>query len=285
MLETQVMSTIDVMDPAADPAEAALLRSDGQGSLVMIPLVAKGETIGLVELYGFAAVRLEARRVDLARAMANEAAMAMSNAQLYETTRNLADRDPLTGFYNHRYLHERLGEEILRSQRTHAPLSLLMIDLDDFKLVNDTLGHLFGDDVLRWTAEQIRAQLRGSDVAARYGGDEFAVILPDTPAAGAHEVGERIVTALRDHPYLGAGRGPVTVGASVGVASFPDDGRAAQALIAGADAALYRVKESGGHGVEGRVRRRLAGPPPPAAHGPGRPSGRAAGDGTARGTA
>ena len=190
--------------------------------------------------------------------MANEAAMALANAQLYETTRALADRDPLTGFFNHRYLHERLGEEILRAQRSQAPLSVLMIDLDDFKLVNDTLGHLFGDEVLRWAAEQIRAALRGSDVPARYGGDEFAVLLPDTPGGGAREVGERIVAALRDHPYRGEGRGPVAVGASIGLASFPADGHTAQALIAGADAALYRVKRDGGRGVQGRVNRRPA---------------------------
>ena len=258
VLETQALATIDTFDPAADPAEVALLRRDGQRALVMIPLVAKGETIGLVELCFVGPLHLEARRLDLVRAMANEAAMALGNAQLYETTRALADRDPLTGFFNHRYLHERLGEEILRAQRSGAPLALLMIDLDDFKLVNDTLGHLFGDEVLRWAAEQIRAALRGSDVAARYGGDEFAVILPDTPAAGAREVGERIVAALHDRPYQAEGRGPVPVGASVGVASFPADGRSAQALIAGADAALYRVKGFGGRGVEGRVRRRLA---------------------------
>ena len=226
----------------------------------MIPLVAKGETVGLVELCFVGPLHLEARRLDLVRAMANEAAMALGNAQLYETTRALADRDPLTGFFNHRYLHERLGEEILRAQRSGTPLALLMIDLDDFKLVNDTLGHLFGDEVLRWSAEQIRGALRGSDVAARYGGDEFAVILPDTSADGAREVGERIVAALRDHPYQAEGRGPVPVGASVGVAAFPADGRSAQALIAGADAALYRVKGSGGRGVQGRVQRRLAPP-------------------------
>ena len=258
VLETQTISMIDTFDPAADPAEVALLRRDGQRALVMIPLVAKGETIGLVELCFVGPLHLEARRLDLVRAMANEAAMALGNAQLYETTRALADRDPLTGFFNHRYLHERLGEEILRARRSGAPLAVLMIDLDDFKLVNDTLGHIFGDEVLRWAAEQIRAALRGSDVAARYGGDEFAVILPDTPAAGAREVGERIVAALRDRPYQAEGRGPVSVGASVGIASFPADGRTAPALIAGADAALYRVKESGGRGVQGRVRRRLA---------------------------
>jgi diguanylate cyclase (GGDEF)-like protein len=259
VLEMQTMATVDTADPTADPAEVALLEREGQHALVMLPLVAKGETIGLVELAFVGPLHLDPRRLDLARAMANEAAMALGNAQLYEATRALADRDPLTGFYNHRFLHERLGEEILRARRSGAPLSMLMIDLDDFKLVNDTLGHLFGDEVLRWTAEQIRAQLRGSDVPARYGGDEFAVILPDTPAAGAREVGERIVTALRDRPYRAEGRAPVPVGASIGVAAFPADGRAPRDLIAGADAALYRVKERGGQGVEGRLRRRLRG--------------------------
>ncbi len=259
VLETQAPSVVDVNDPNADADEVALLRRDGHGALVMLPLVAKGETLGLVELLAARPLAMEGRRLDLARAMANEAAMALGNARLYETARALADRDPLTGFYNHRFLHERLGEEILRAQRAGTPLALLMIDLDDFKLVNDTLGHLFGDDVLRWAAGQIRAVLRGSDVAARYGGDEFAVVLPDTPAEGAREVGERIVAALQDRPYAASGRGPVPVGASVGVASFPSDGRTAQALIAGADAALYRVKRAGGSGVDGRVRRRLAG--------------------------
>jgi diguanylate cyclase (GGDEF)-like protein len=257
VLEAQVPAFVHVDDPIADAAEVALLRRDGHVALAMLPLVAKGETTGLVELLAGRPLAMEGRRLDLARAMANEAAMALGNARLYETARALADRDPLTGFFNHRFLHERLGHEILRAQRTGAPLALLMVDLDEFKLVNDTLGHLFGDDVLRWAATQIRGVLRASDIAARYGGDEFAVILPDTPAAGGHEVGERIVAALREPPQAQDGRGLVPVGASVGVAAFPADGRTAATLIAAADAALYRVKRAGGGGVEGRVRRRL----------------------------
>jgi diguanylate cyclase (GGDEF)-like protein len=259
-VETQALVTVDAEDPAADPAEVALLRRDGMRTLVMLPLVVKGESIGLVELSGRDVLRVDSRHADLARAMANEAAMALANAQLYETARALADRDPLTGFYNHRFLHERLGEEILRARRAGSPLALLMVDLDDFKMVNDTLGHLFGDEVLRWTAEQMRSQLRGSDVPARYGGDEFAVILPDTAATGAREVGERLVAALRERPFRTEGRGPVPISASIGVATFPVDGLAARDLIAGADAALYRVKKRGGRGVEGRLRRRLADP-------------------------
>jgi diguanylate cyclase (GGDEF)-like protein len=179
--------------------------------------------------------------------MANEAAMALENARLYEEARNLADRDPLTGFYNHRFLHERLGEEVVRTQRGRRPLSVLMLDVDDFKLVNDTFGHLFGDRVLTWTAELIRSTLRASDVPARYGGDEFAIILPETDADEATRAAERILEAFRDNAFVGEQRGPVPIGASIGVATYPADGRTATELIAAADKALYRVKREGGH--------------------------------------
>ena len=165
----------------------------------MLPLVAKGQSIGLVELV---CERDRSRSTTsgcgLARTMANEAAMALENARLYEEARKLADRDPLTGFYNHRFLHERLGEEVVRTQRARRPLSVLMLDLDDFKLVNDTFGHLFGDRVLTWTAELIRSTLRASDIPARYGGDEFAIILPETDGDEARRAAERILEAFRD---------------------------------------------------------------------------------------
>ena len=213
----------------------------------MLPLVAKGQSIGLVELFSKTPIEFDEERLGLARTMANEAAMALENARLYEEARNLADRDPLTGFYNHRFLHERLGEEVVRTQRGRRAMSVLMLDLDDFKLVNDTFGHLFGDRVLTWTAELIRSTLRASDIPARYGGDEFAIILPETDVAEATRAAERILEAFRDHAYVGEQRGPVPIGASIGVATFPADGRTATELIAAADTALYRVKREGGH--------------------------------------
>ena len=241
-LRWQQPVSISLADPRADRAEVELLRAQGMQSLVMLPLVAKGQTVGLVELMSRSPAGLDAGRLELARTMANEAAMALENAWLYEDARKRADRDQLTGFFNHRFFYERLGEEIVRAGRTRQPLSVLMIDLDDFKLVNDTLGHLFGDRVLAWTAELIKATLRASDVPARYGGDEFAVILPETDRAGAARAAERVEAAFREHSFESTERGPVPIGVSIGVATHPDDGRTSRDLVAMADAGLYRVK-------------------------------------------
>src|SRR4029077_10191126 len=117
VLETQQTVIIDADDPTADPAEVGLMNLDGKKALAMLPLVAKGQSIGLVELVSKNPMRWDDERLQLARTMANEAAMALENARPYEAPLTLANRDPLTGFYNHRFLHERLGEEVVRTQR------------------------------------------------------------------------------------------------------------------------------------------------------------------------
>ena len=244
VLVEQVTELIDVTDPGADPAEVRLLVEAGNRALVMLPLVAKGQSIGLVELISAGPIDLDDDRLDLARTIANEASIALENARLYEEARALADRDPLTGFFNHRYLHERFGQEAVRARRSHRPLSLLMLDLDDFKLVNDTFGHLLGDDVLRWTADLIRRTLRASDVPARYGGDEFAILLPDADHDEAAATASRLSDAFGRSPFSRDERLTVPVGFSIGAATFPADGRTAAELIAVADAGLYRMKRS-----------------------------------------
>ena len=249
VLERQETVIIDADDPRPTRPRSSCCVRDGNRMLAMLPLVAKGQSIGLVELFSKDGHPLGRERLELARTMANEAAMALENARLYEDARKLADRDPLTGFYNHRFLHERLGEEVVRAQRGRRPLSVLMLDLDDFKLVNDTFGHLFGDRVLTWTAELIRSTLRGLG----HPGALRRRRVRDHPAGDRRRgarAAERILEAFRDRPFVGEQRGPVPIAASIGVATFPVDGRTATELIAAADAALYQGQ------ARGRPRRR-----------------------------
>jgi diguanylate cyclase (GGDEF)-like protein len=164
-----------------------------------------------------------------------------------EQLEKLSATDGLTGLYNHRHFEERLNEEFRRAQRYSDPVSLVMLDLDHFKSVNDRYGHPFGDRVLRTTAELLRSSLRDPDICARYGGEEFAVILPKTHLQGALAVAERIVRAMRQKVYVVAeGEAELRVTASVGIAFFPSkDVTSSDLLVRFADEALYRAKREG----------------------------------------
>ncbi|MEO5918605.1 MAG: sensor domain-containing diguanylate cyclase, partial [Candidatus Limnocylindrales bacterium] len=242
VLETGTSCIVDADDPKADQGEVSVLRDEGFRFMLMIPLIAKGASIGLVEVLSRTGNPFDEARLAVARTMANEAAMALENARLYGAARALADRDPLTGFFNHRFLYERMGEEMLRARRARSPLGLILLDVDDFKLVNDTFGHQFGDRCLIHLAEVIRSTLRASDIPARYGGDEFAVILPDADEDAVRLVAQRITEHLAANPVVVEGSRPVPISVSIGAASVGPNVRTPAELVEAADARMYVAK-------------------------------------------
>jgi two-component system cell cycle response regulator len=221
----------DLVD-AAGPALAVPLRRDER----IIGALAVARDVGSAP---FDPLALEA-----VTALAAHAGTAVANVRTHEETSKQSITDPLTGAGNLRHLTTTLAKEVERANRFNRPLSLLMLDLDHFKQVNDTAGHAFGDAVLREFARRLAACLRDVDVVARYGGEEFVVVLPETASEGACAVAARIVEAVRSEPFRAGGKSrSVTV--SVGVAAFPDHGRIASELTRAADAALYAAKHGG----------------------------------------
>jgi len=215
-----------------------------------VPLRAGGTTVGALHLVRERGPALSEDERKLIELVAAEAAAAIQNARLYEQTRRLATTDPHTGLFNYRYFREALSMELARARRLGYVIGLLMIDLDNFKQVNDTWGHLAGDQVLRQVADQLRCNLRRTDVLARYGGEEFAVILPGLGAAGVYAVGEKLCRAVRLLRRSQCGdQAPARITISVGgVSRAPSEVDEAQ-LVSAADTALYQVKRSGKDGV------------------------------------
>jgi diguanylate cyclase (GGDEF)-like protein len=245
-------------DLQLDPAVRAELTERGELTSLNVPLIYKGLPLGLMRLVETHEERhFSSDEIDLARGIGEQAALAFQNARLYRTLQAQADSDGLTGLCNHRRFHERLYEEYVRARRYHLPLSMLMIDIDDFKTFNDDFGHLIGDDVLRIVAKLLQAGLRQSiDCVARYGGEEFAVMLPhtlpedvdpgsDLRVSPAATVAERIRRRVEVTTTRKANGSPRTVTVSIGVASLTPEMGDASALVRAADAALYEAKNAG----------------------------------------
>ncbi|MBI5528351.1 MAG: diguanylate cyclase [Deltaproteobacteria bacterium] len=184
--------------------------------------------------------------IQLLTTLATHSIAAIENAALFERTKQLVSIDGLTQLYNHRFFQERIRQELDRSKRHNLKLSLVMMDLDNFKDLNDRFGHPAGDTVLKKIAAVLMENVRGIDIVARYGGDEFALILPHTDSEAAFLVAERIKNKLEKLEAAGEdAAGTFSISMSMGVATFPDDAPDPEALIDLADRALLRVKRTG----------------------------------------
>jgi diguanylate cyclase (GGDEF)-like protein len=244
LLEDQSELMVNVDDDSCDPAEVAYLRSIDMGSMVMMPLIARGLSIGTIELYATGALPFDDRRLRLARTLADEAAMALDNARLVEELRHQAFHDNLTGLANRGLFGDRVEHALARSARTGASIAVLFLDLDDFKTVNERFGHAGGDELLREVSGRIVDVLRPGDTAARLGGDEFAVLIEDLAGPeDARFVADRLIDTVRA-PIRIADADSLT-GASIGIAvSAAGEGRA-EDLLRNADFAMYRAKSAG----------------------------------------
>jgi len=172
-------------------------------------------------------------------------AMAENVAKSQKALENLSTHDGLTGLYNYREFHRRLADEVQRSWRYDHPFSLLILDVDDFKVVNDTYGHLAGDEALRGLAALICREVRPADEVARYGGEEFAILLPETPGHGAFAMADRIRDTIATYPITIGRERSVNLTVSIGVATYPHDADSEEKLIGAADQALYAAKNGG----------------------------------------
>jgi diguanylate cyclase (GGDEF)-like protein len=206
-----------------------------------VPVPGEAAPLGFIAVYS----RAPGHRFDEAtmrelEELAKRAAPAIENARRFREARRLADLDALTGLHNRRYFHETLAREVARAQRYGRALALIVFDLDDFKAINDRIGHLAGDAVLSEAAERVRAVVRSADIACRVGGDEFAVILPESSTGDADQLYHRLRGAVASQPVGQAGR----LSLSAGIAELREDDGPTR-FFERADEALYRAKELG----------------------------------------
>ena len=221
-------------------------------SIVCVPMKIKDQVIGVIELINsFEELDFDESDILLISAIADFAAIALENARNYKRINELVITDDLTGLYNSRQFGQMIENEVKRSARYGEQFSLIFLDLDHFKAVNDTHGHLVGSRMLGEFGRLVGKQLRSSDMAARYGGDEFAIILPRTGKEQAVAVAVNLLDAMRVTRFVSDDNTPIRLTASFGVATFPDDADNRVDLIKAADIAMYNVKAAGRAGVRG----------------------------------
>lgn len=238
--------------------EAAFLEDEkllaaGLRSGIRVPLIIKGEVIGTLNLNSQQPHQYSEADLEVLEPIAGHLALAVEQTRLYRKTRRLAMVDDLTGLYNRRYFFTMLDQELSRSRRYRRRFALLLLDLDDLKRCNDTYGHLAGDELICQAGEILQAASRDSDIVARYGGDEFAALLPETDLERARRYGRRVRETIAERTFQVNDDAQIDgVSISVGVAIYPDDATDAQELVAAADAKLYtekRTKRAGAGGA------------------------------------
>jgi len=214
-------------------------------SYLCVPMMAQSEALGVLHLTQPEGAPITEAKQRLAITMAEHIAMALSNLKLHETLRSQSIRDPLTGLFNRRFMEESLELELRRATRNQRPLGVIMLDLDHFKHFNDTFGHEAGDTLLRELGTFLQSNIRAEDIACRYGGEEFTLILPEGNAEVTLQRANFLREAIKrmDVKHRNQPLGRIT--ASMGVALFPEHGRTRDALLTASDDALYRSKEEG----------------------------------------
>jgi diguanylate cyclase (GGDEF)-like protein len=242
-----------VNDTSRDPRFTGKFDSKTQfrtRSILCAPLISRGRTIGVVEIINRLGGKFTQADLEILLTLVEPCAIAIENAMLFQKAEQLTITDDLTKLFNSRYLNLYIGREIKRCKRHGIPLSVIFLDLDGFKGVNDTYGHLAGSRTLTEVGAILSTAVRESDILARYGGDEFVVVLPETPPSGALVIAERIRKSIEQHCFLQEQGLAVRISASFGIASYPDHALTPEGLIQKADQAMYRVKERDKNGIE-----------------------------------
>ena len=211
-------------------------------SELCVPLIFFGEKLGVLALDSARKNAFEQDDLQPLESVADICAAAIQNASYFDRMKQLAYVDGLTGIHNRRYFEMRIVEELERAGRFQGRMAVIMVDIDNFKRVNDEFGHLLGDEVLRLVANLLKQQLRKSDLLCRYGGEEFAIVVPETTGDNAIRVAEKLRRQIETHHFPGVPR-PVTI--SCGVADYPTQGITRDEVVAAADAALYTAKQAG----------------------------------------
>lgn len=241
--------TVYIPDSYANGSEFShekMVKAPGhdERSILGIPLILRNEIIGALFLQADEPESYDENQIRLVETIANQASIAMDNAQLFEKVQNLAITDSLTGAYNRRFFYEFAENEIARSKRYQKDMALVMLDIDHFKKVNDNFGHLAGDRTLKMIVDTVTEQLRKVDVLCRFGGEEFVVLLPETPQEAAMIAANRICKAI-DDKSLKSEKGDIHVTVSIGVTQLQNDDQSLMDLISEADQALYAAKDAG----------------------------------------